>query len=74
MMRRPLYLQLPEDPYENSGRFLLWIATVLMIAVAFAYVPVILALTLILLTGLLLGGLRAEPIPERRPYDWEVDE
>ena len=74
MIERPLYLQLPEDPYSSSRRFLSWIGVVLLIAVLFAFAPIVLALALILLSGILIGGLRTDPPAIRhRPYDWEVD-
>jgi hypothetical protein len=75
MIERTLYLKSPDDPYESPRRFLTWIVVVMLIAVLFAYAPILLALALIVISGALIAGLTTEPPAIRhRPYDREIDD
>lgn len=67
-----LYIQMPEDPYEDRLRFAASLAICIVLALL-VMVPIVLALLVVALSSWLILGLRREPLPEVRPYDWEVD-
>jgi hypothetical protein len=73
MFDHRLYVQLPEDPYDDRLRFALSIVACILIGLLFVVWELLPSLILVVVACWLILGLRHERLPESRPYDQEID-
>lgn len=73
MFDHRLYIELPDDPYDDRLRFALSIIACLLIGLLFLVWELLPSLILVVIACWLVLGVRRHPLPEVRPYDQEVD-